>query len=78
MQGDNENWKPLESNAQVINPYIQKMGLKTQQFSFQEILSTEDWAIEMIPKPVLGVLFLYELTNPQMQYKTQQANNLHP
>jgi len=29
MQVENENWQPLESNAEVINPYIQKMGLNT-------------------------------------------------
>lgn len=35
MQQDNENWMPLESNPEVINNFIQKMGLKTELFSFQ-------------------------------------------
>jgi hypothetical protein len=34
MQGQNDNWMPLESNPEVINPYIEKMGLRTDQFSF--------------------------------------------
>jgi hypothetical protein len=39
MQQDNdENWMPLESNPEVINSFIQKMGLKNDQFSFQEML----------------------------------------
>lgn len=41
MKQNKENWKPLESNPDVINPYIQKMGLKTDECSFQEMLSTE-------------------------------------
>lgn len=30
---------PLESNPEVINSFISKMGLKTELFSFQEMLS---------------------------------------
>lgn len=56
---------PLESNPEVINEFIQKMGLKTELFSFTEMLSTEEWALEMIPQPVLGILFLYEVTPVQ-------------
>jgi len=41
------------------------MGLKTEQYAFSEMLSTEEWAIEMLPKPVLGILFLYEETPVQ-------------
>ena len=42
------------------------------------MLSTEDWALDMIPKPVLGVLFLYQLTPVQNDYKKQQSNSLNP
>ena len=51
---------PLESNPEVINAFIAKMGLKTELFAFTEMLSTEEWALEMIPKPALGILFLFE------------------
>jgi ubiquitin carboxyl-terminal hydrolase L3 len=51
---------PLESNPEVINEFIGKIGLKTELFSFQELLSLEEWGLEMIPKPVLGIMMLYE------------------
>lgn len=51
---------PLESNPEVINGYIAKMGLKTDSWAFTELLSTEEWGLEMVPKPVLGILMLYE------------------
>jgi ubiquitin carboxyl-terminal hydrolase L3 len=51
---------PLESNPEVINSYISKMGLKTELYSFQELLSLEEWGLEMVPKPVLGIMMLYE------------------
>ncbi len=60
MEEHNENWMPLESNPEVINSFISKMGLKTELFLFTELLSTEEWALEMIPKPVIGILLLYE------------------
>jgi ubiquitin carboxyl-terminal hydrolase L3 len=50
---------PLESNPEVMNPYIEKLGLRTDLFCFQEVLSTEEWALAMIPQPVLGILMLY-------------------
>jgi ubiquitin carboxyl-terminal hydrolase L3 len=62
---------PLESNPEVINPYIEKMGLKIDQFNFQEMLSTEEWALEMISKPCNGILFLYEESPVQRQYKEE-------
>lgn len=69
---------PLESNPEVINEFIQKMGLKTELFSFTEMLSTEEWALEMIPQPVLGILFLYEVTPVQKEYKTAISAGLQP
>lgn len=69
---------PLQSNPEVINQFIQKMGLKTEQYAFSEMLSTEEWAIEMLPKPVLGILFLYEETPVQKQHKEQESHHLKP
>lgn len=28
---------------------------------FTDVFSTEDWALEMVPSPVLAVLFLYPI-----------------
>lgn len=45
MQNQENNWLPLESNPEIVNPFINKMGLKTDLYSFQEMLSIEDWAL---------------------------------
>ena len=78
MQQNNDNWMPLESNPEVINPFIAKMGLKTENYCFQEMLGLEDWAMEMIPQPVLGVMFLYQCTPVQVAFKNTQADQLDP
>lgn len=69
---------PLESNPEVINSYIAKMGLKIEKWNFNELLSTEDWGLEMIPKPVLGILMLYEETPAQTDFKVAEADSLKP
>jgi hypothetical protein len=42
------------------------------------MLSTEEWALEMIPKPTLGILFLFEVTPVQNQHKELQGATLKP
>jgi ubiquitin carboxyl-terminal hydrolase L3 len=60
-----QRWFPLESNPQLINSYIQKLGFDTSLYEFVDVFSTEDWALEMIPQPVAAVLMLYPLTEAQ-------------
>jgi len=62
-----KQWFPLESNPALINSYIQKLGYSTELYEFVDIFSTEEWALEMIPQPVVAVLMLYPLTENQTQ-----------
>lgn len=56
-----KRWFPLESNPAVMNTYVQQMGFPTHDFSFCDVLSTEEWALGMVPTPVLGVLMLFPI-----------------
>ena len=49
-----KTWLPLESNPDVMNDYVSKMGLDLSKIQFHDVMSTEEWALEMIPRPVLG------------------------
>lgn len=57
-----KQWFPLESNPEVMNTYVEKMGLDVSKYSFHDVFSTEDWALEMVPRPVVGVVMLYPIT----------------
>ena len=35
MNQEEDNWMPLESNPEVINTFIAKMGLKVNEYNFQ-------------------------------------------
>ena len=57
-----ENWLALESNPEVMNDYVKKLGFNIEEFNFCDLYSTEDWAKEMIKKPVLGMILIYPMS----------------
>lgn len=56
-----KKWFPLESNPDVMNSYASKMGLDVTQYAFTDVFSTEDWALAMVPRPVVGVVMLFPI-----------------
>jgi ubiquitin carboxyl-terminal hydrolase L3 len=70
------NWQPLESNSELITNYMRDIGLDTTEFVFQDLLSYEEWAQEMIKKPVLGLLYIYEITAVQEKFRKEEEEIL--
>ena len=64
---------PLESNPEVMNKYASNLGLDTSIYSFQDVLATEDWALEMVPKPVVGVVMLYPISPNQEAHRKEEG-----
>ncbi|ETW09666.1 hypothetical protein H310_00181 [Aphanomyces invadans] len=57
-----KRWFPLESNPQVMNEYIRRMGIpEDADFAFCDLYSTDEWALEMVLRPVLGVVMLFPI-----------------
>ena len=71
-----QKWFPLESNPNLMNNYIHQLGWDITQYHLVDVFSTDDWALEMIPTPVLAVLLLYPLTPVQLQYEQQEKEQL--
>jgi hypothetical protein len=57
----------------VINAYVGKMGVELEQHSFTDVLSCEQWALDMVPRPVLAVLMLYPIKAASEEYKDAEA-----
>lgn len=76
MEASEDNWMPLESNPEVINNYIKGLGFDTSEYCLVDLLSTDDWAQEMVPKPVVAIFFLYPISEKQEAYRDEEAEKL--
>ncbi|XP_020263480.1 ubiquitin carboxyl-terminal hydrolase 3-like [Asparagus officinalis] len=57
-----KRWIPLEANPDVMNQFIWGLGVPEDQVEFNDVYGLDDEMLEMVPKPVLAVLFLYPYT----------------
>lgn len=71
-----KSWFPLESNPSVMNAYMKKLGMNTDMYSFHDVFSTEDWALEMVPRPVLAVLMLFPITESSEKYAEEEQTRI--
>lgn len=67
-----KKWFPLESNPALMNKYIESLGFDTTQYSFMDVFSTEDWALEMIPSGSVAVVFLYPINHVQEKHRESE------
>ena len=69
-----KKWFPLESNPQVLNSYISKLGFDTSLYQFTDIFSTEEWALAMIPPGAVAVVFLFPVTPAQEEFRAKEKD----
>ena len=74
-EGKRKRCFPLESNPEVMNTYVEKMGFPTSSFSFCDVLSTEEWALAMVPTPVVAVIMLFPI-KPHVRRLKQYHNKV--
>ena len=67
-----KKWFPLESNDVVMNKYIEGLGVDVSKMQFNEVLSLEEWALDMVPQPVHAVVMLYPIKPVQEEFAQQQ------
>jgi ubiquitin carboxyl-terminal hydrolase L3 len=60
-----------------MDTYMANLGLDIQQYSFQDVLATEDWALDMVPKPVLGVLMVYPIKESSEAYRHEEQERIN-
>lgn len=72
-----DNWMPLESNPEVINNYVQKIGFDTSSFLFYDILGIEEWAQALIPQPALAVMLLYPIKEKSEEFNKEEEGRIN-
>jgi ubiquitin carboxyl-terminal hydrolase L3 len=59
-----------------METYMGILGLDIQQHTFHDVLATEDWALEMIPRPVLGVLMVYRINESSERFRHEEKERI--
>ncbi|KAH7865045.1 hypothetical protein Vadar_001600 [Vaccinium darrowii] len=55
-------WLPLEANPDVMNQFLWGLGLPENEAECYDVYGFDEELLEMVPKLVLAVLFLYPMT----------------
>lgn len=71
-----ENWMPLEANPTVINEFITKIGFETIFYKFYDVISIDEFSLAILPQPVQALLFLYDETKVQREFRKKQKAEL--
>ena len=70
------DWKQLESNPDSVNQYMSDIGVDMSIFCFQDLFSTEEWAIQSCIPPVLGLLFIFHWSKEHCMHRQAQYEQI--
>ncbi|KAM3396991.1 ubiquitin carboxyl-terminal hydrolase 3 isoform X1 [Capsicum galapagoense] len=65
-------WLPLEANPDVMNQFLWGLGVPPDEAECYDVYGLDEELLEMVPKSVLAVLFLYPLTSQSEAERAQQ------
>lgn len=63
-----KKWFPLESNPEVMNTYVQSLGLAAPRVMFSDVFGLEEDLLSFVPQPVKAVLLVYPITDKTEAY----------
>lgn len=71
-EGRRKRWLPLESNPELLNGYMKRLGLKLDVASFTDVYAPDEWALAMVPRPVHAVVFLFPIKEVTEKHKADE------
>lgn len=68
-------WLPLESNPEVLSNYMVKLGV-SPLWSIVDIYGMDDELLEMVPKPVKSLIFLFPCSKAHEDFRAKEDEEL--
>lgn len=71
-----KRWLPLEANPDVMNQFLWGLGVPPDEAECFDVYGLDEELLEMVPKPVLAVLFLYPITSQSEEERRKQDSEI--
>lgn len=66
---------PLESNPEVMNKFLQKLGVPTN-WNVVDVMGLDPEMLAWVPRPVLAVMLLFPTSDPYEQHKQKEESEI--
>ena len=66
-----ERWLPIESNPEVMNSFLQKLGVP-KEWEINDVFGLDPELLLMLPQPVLALLLLFPITEKYESFAREQ------
>ncbi|CAB3232371.1 unnamed protein product [Arctia plantaginis] len=70
-----ESLIPLESNPEVMNKFLQKLGVPSQ-WGIVDVMGLDTDALAWVPRPVLSVILLFPTSQAYKEHKQKQETEI--
>ncbi|PZC73586.1 ubiquitin carboxyl-terminal hydrolase isozyme L3 [Helicoverpa armigera] len=66
---------PLESNPEVMNKFLQKLGVPSQ-WGIVDVMGLEPEMLSWVPRPVLSVMLLFPVSDAYEEHKQKEESDI--